>query len=75
MIARKVGKLIYSEKTRTSNPLNTKGGAVTLVTLNSLAATMVCSIVSENMPLILHLNIYMNAEKEFSAHPQIAGTI
>lgn len=72
MTPRKAGILIYSGKIRASDPLESHRDAVCLATLNALVATRACLKEGEKISVILQLNIFLNAEPEFTAHPKIA---
>ena len=72
MTPRKAGILIYSGKIRASDPLESHRDAVCLATLNALVAAQACLKEGEKISVILQLNIFLNAEPEFTAHPKIA---
>lgn len=72
MTPRKAGILIYSGKIRVSDPLESHRDAVCLATLNALVAARACLKEGEKISVILQLNIFLNAEPEFTAHPKIA---
>jgi len=72
MTPRKACKLLYSEKIRAIDPIESHQDAVRLATLNALAAAQVCLGEDEKISLILQLNIFLNVEQEFIAHAQIA---
>ena len=72
MTPRKAGRLIYSGKIRASDPLESHRDAVCLATLNALVAAQACLKEGEEISVILQLNIFLNAEPEFTAHPKIA---
>ncbi|MGA8017403.1 MAG: RidA family protein [Desulfobacterales bacterium] len=72
MTPRKAGILIYSGKIRASDPLESHRDAVCLATLNALVAARACLKEGEKISVILQLNIFLNAEPEFTAHPKIA---
>ncbi len=72
MTPRKAGILIYSGKIRASDPLESHRDAVCLATLNALVAAQVCLKKGEKISVILQLNIFLNAEPEFTAHSKIA---
>ena len=72
MTPRKAGILIYSGKIRASDPIESHRDAVRLATLNALVAAQACLKEGEKISVILQLNIYLNTEPEFTAHPKIA---
>ncbi len=72
MTPRKAGVLIYSGKIRASDPVESYQDAVRLATLNALVAAQACLIEGEKISVILQLNIFLNAEQEFTAHAKIA---
>jgi len=72
MTPRKAGNLIYTGKIRASDPLESHKDAVRLATTNALAAAQACLKQNEKISIILQLNIFLNAEQEFTAHAKIA---
>ena len=72
MTPRKAGKLIYSGKIRATDPIESHRDAVRLATLNALVAAQACLKEGEKISVILQLNIFLNAEQEFTAHAKIA---
>ena len=72
MTPRKAGILIYSGKIRDSDPIESHRDAVHLATLNALVAAQAWLKEGEKISVILQLNIFLNAEPEFTAHPKIA---
>lgn len=72
MTPRKKGILMYSGKIRVSDPIEFHRDAVRLATLNALVAAQTCLREGEKISIILHLNIFLNAEPEFTAHSKIA---
>ena len=72
MTPRKAGILIYSGKIRASDPIESHRDAVRLATLNALVAEQACLKEGEKISVILQLNILLNTEPEFTAHPKIA---
>ena len=72
MTPRKSGKLIYAGKIRAGDPIESHRGAVRLAALNALAAAQACLKEGEQISVILQLNIFLNAEPEFTAHPKLA---
>lgn len=72
MTPRKAGKLIYSGKIRASDPLESHRDAVCLATSNALVAAQAYLKEGEKISQILQLNIFLNTEPEFTAHPKIA---
>jgi enamine deaminase RidA (YjgF/YER057c/UK114 family) len=72
MTPRKAGELIYSGKIRAGDPLECHRDAVRLATFNALVAAQACLQDGERLSVILQLNIFLNAEPEFTAHSKIA---
>ena len=72
MTPRKAGKLLYSGKIRTIDPIEIHRDEVRLATLNALTAAQACLNDGERISLILQLNVYLNCEEEFTAHAKIA---
>ncbi|MCP3674531.1 MAG: RidA family protein [Gammaproteobacteria bacterium] len=72
MTPRKAGKLIYSGKIRTNDTVEAHRDAVRLATLNALYAAQACLIEGEEISVILQLNIFLNAEQEFTDHSKMA---
>ena len=72
MTPRKAGILLYSGKIRATDPLESHRDAVCLATLNALAAAQACVQEGEKLSVILQLNIFVNAEPDFTAHSKIA---
>lgn len=72
MTPRKAGKLIYSGQIRANDPIESRKDAVRLATLNALNAAEACLNEGERIALILQLNVFLNAEEEFTAHAKIA---
>jgi enamine deaminase RidA (YjgF/YER057c/UK114 family) len=72
MTPRKAGKLLYSGKIRVVDSINIHRDAVRLATTNALTAAQALLNEGEEISLILHLNVFLNAEDEFSAHAKIA---
>lgn len=72
MTARKAGKLLYSGKIRVADDIKLHRDAVRLATNNALNAAHSCLNEGEKITLILIMNVYLNAEEEFTAHAKIA---
>ena len=72
MTPRKAGKLLYSGKIRVNDPIESHKEAVHLATLNALVAAQSCLVKGEGISVILQLNIFLNAEQGFTAHPKVA---
>ena len=72
MTPRKAGILIYSGKIQASDAIESHRDAVRLATLNALVAAQACLREGEKISVILQLNIFLNAEPEFTLHPKIA---
>ena len=61
-----------SGKIRASDPVESHRDTVHLAALNALVAAQACLKEGEKISVILQLNIFLNAEPEFTAHPKIA---
>lgn len=72
MTPRKAGKLLYSGPIRANDPIASHKEAVRLATLNALAAAQSCLNEDEKITIILQLNVFLNAEKEFTDHSKLA---
>lgn len=72
MTPRKNGLLIYSGKIRTKDPIESNKEAVRLAALNALTAAQFCLSDGESISIILQLNVFINAEEDFTAHAKIA---
>lgn len=72
MTPRKSGNLIYSGKIRVADSIEYHRDAVRVATLNALTAAQVCLNEGEKITLILQLNVFLNAEEEFTAHAKVA---
>ena len=72
MTPRKAGKLLYSGKIRASDPIEAHREAVRLAAANALLAAQACLDAGEKIAVILQLNVFINAEPAFTAHPKIA---
>lgn len=72
MTPRKAGILKYSGRIRATDPIEFHRDAVRLATLNALVAAQACLREGEKIAVILQLNIFLNAEQEFTAHAKIA---
>ena len=73
MTPRKAGKLIFSGQIRASDPVESHKEAIQLATLNAITAAESCLREGERIALILQLNVFLNAEKEFTAHTKMAN--
>lgn len=72
MTPRKAGKLIYSGQIGVNDQIESHKDAVRLATLNALAAAQSCLGEGEKISVILQLNIFLNTEQGFTAHPKVA---
>lgn len=72
MTPRKAGTLMYTGKIRNSDPIEAYRGAVRLATLNALLAAQACLRNGEKISVILQLNVFLNAEQNFTAHSKLA---
>ena len=73
MTPRKAGKLQYSGRIRIVDPLETHRYAVRLATFNALAAAQACLEEEEKISFILQLNVFLNAENEFTEHAKLGA--
>ena len=72
MTPRKAGNLMYSEKISVANSIESHRDAVRLATLNALTVAQACLHEGEKIAFILQLNVFLNAEEEFTAHAKVA---
>ncbi|MBN1634825.1 MAG: RidA family protein [Ignavibacteria bacterium] len=72
MTPRKNGQLIYSGKIKTKEPVESNKDAVRLAALNALTAAQSCLSDGESISIILQLNVFLNAEEDFTAHAKVA---
>lgn len=72
MTPRKTGKLIYSGQIKADQPIESYRDSIELATLNALFAAQSCLNEGEKISVILQLNVFLNTEKEFTAHAKIA---
>lgn len=72
MTPRKAGNLLYSGKISVADSIESHRDAVRLATLNALHAAHACLQEGEKIAFILQLNVFLNAEEEFTAHAQVA---
>ncbi len=72
MTPRKAGKLLYSGKIKTRDLIESYKDAVHLATSNALTAAQSCLNKNERISLILKLDVFLNAEENFTAHAKIA---
>lgn len=72
MTPRRDGELLYSGKIHASDVIETHRDAVRLATRNALVAAQVCLLDREKISVILQLNVFLNADKDFSAHSKLA---
>jgi enamine deaminase RidA (YjgF/YER057c/UK114 family) len=72
MTPRKAGILMYSGKIRVADSIESHRDAVRLATLNALTAAQACLHEGEKIALILQLNVFLNAEENFTAHAKVA---
>lgn len=72
MTPRKAGKLIYFGKIRSCDPIESHRDAIRLATQNALIAAQVRLMEGEHISAVLQLSVYLNADSDFTAHPEIA---
>jgi enamine deaminase RidA (YjgF/YER057c/UK114 family) len=72
MTPRKAGNLQYSGKIRVTDTIEFHRDAIRLATLNALTSAQACLNECEKISLILQLNVYLNAEEDFTAHAKFA---
>lgn len=72
MTPRRSGELIYSGKVKALDPIETHREAVRLAAHNALIAAQGCLNEGEKIAIILQLNVFINAESDFVAHPKVA---
>lgn len=73
MTPRKAGKLIYSGEIKMKDQIDTHKEAVQLAALNALIAANSCLQEGEKIGIILQLNVFLNVEKGFVAHAELAN--
>ncbi len=72
MTPRKAGNLMYSGKISVADSIDSHKDAVRLATLNAFSAAQACLHEGEKIAFILQLNVFLNAEEEFTAHAKVA---
>ncbi len=72
MTPREAGNLLYSGKIRAADPIESHRDAVRLAALNALTAARACVNPGERIAVILQLQVFLNAEEDFTAHARIA---
>jgi len=72
MTPRKSGNLLYSGKIKVADPIDSFRDAVRLAALNALTAAQALLTEGEKISLISLLNVFLNTEEGFTAHPKIA---
>jgi enamine deaminase RidA (YjgF/YER057c/UK114 family) len=72
MTPRKAGNLMYSGKISVTDSIDSHRDAVRLATLNAFSAAQACLHEGEKIAFILQLNVFLNAEEEFTAHAKVA---
>jgi enamine deaminase RidA (YjgF/YER057c/UK114 family) len=72
MTPRKAGNLMYSGKISVTDSIDSHKDAVRLATLNAFSAAQACLHEGEKIAFILQLNVFLNAEEEFTAHAKVA---
>ncbi len=72
MTPRKAGNLMYSGKISVTDSIDSHRDAVRLATLNAFSAALACLYEGEKIAFILQLNVFLNAEEEFTAHAKVA---
>lgn len=72
MTPRQSGKLLYSGKIRTEDPIESYRDAVRLATTNALIAANALLEEGESITMILQLSVFLNTDPDFTAHPKVA---
>ncbi|MBO6523906.1 MAG: RidA family protein [Balneolaceae bacterium] len=72
MTPRKAGKLLYSGKIKSKDPIEFYKDAIELATSNALFAAQTCLNENEKISSILKLEVFLNTEENFTAHSKIA---
>lgn len=72
MTPRIAGKLVFSGQIQINDPIESHKDAIRLATLNALAAAQSCLAEGEKISIILQLNVFLNTEQGFMAHPKLA---
>ncbi len=69
---RRDGKLVHAGKLKADAPHETYKDAVRLATQNAIWAAQACLEDGEDISVILQLNVFLNADRDFSAHSKLA---
>ena len=69
---RKDGKLAYSGKIKADAPTETYRDAIRMATQNAIWAAQACLRDGETISVVLQLNVFLNADTDFSAHSRLA---
>lgn len=72
MTPRKAGTLLYSGKIKSKDSIDSCKNAVELATSNALVAAQTCLNENEKISSILKLEVFLNAEENFTAHSKVA---
>ncbi len=72
MTPRKAGFLVYSGQLLVDTPIGTCKDAVCLAVMNALGAAQACVQKGEKIAIILQLTVFLNTEKGFTKHAQVA---
>jgi len=72
MTPRKEGKLLYSGRIKTADPIEHYKEAVCLASSNALLSAQNCLEEGEKISLVLQLTVYLCADKDFVQHSKIA---
>lgn len=72
MTPRQSGKLLYSGKISTRDPIEAHRDAVRLACSNALTAAKHLLQEGERISQILQLNVFLNTDPDFTAHPKVA---
>ncbi|MCU4157750.1 RidA family protein [Carboxylicivirga sp. A043] len=72
MTPRKAGKLKFIGQIKADKPIDRYKEAVQLATSNAIAAAESCLNEGERLSVILRLNVYLNAERDFLYHAIVA---
>lgn len=69
---RRDGKLIYTGKIKADAPATTYSNAIQMATQNAIWAAKACLKDGEKISTVLQLNVFLNADANFSDHSELA---
>lgn len=72
MTPRKLGKLQFVGKIKTTDAIELYREAIELATLNAIGAAQNCLKEGEKISIVLQMSVFLNAEEDFFNHAKIA---